>query len=177
MSIASDPSVQAAPQAESRQPAWSGALPQIVAETPVATRSARARVTAYMALSLVTVVVVLRIVASALAIPLESLGAGAAPTWMIEVTTTGATPTTALVYGRDVGVQLIQVPGRVGALSTARVVPAHLAQGEVHLISLGLTSLRVHASSPHGAQRMSFAATSPMVTVFQTKERTGVRVW
>lgn len=130
-----------------------------------------------MALTVLSVLVVLRLVASELAIPLEPLGGGAAPTWMIEVTTTGAKPTTALVYGRDVGVQLIQLPARVGASSTARVVPARLAQGDVHLISLGLTSLRVHASSPQGAQRMSFAATSPMVTVFQTKERTGVRVW
>ena len=178
MSIASDPSVRAAACAEGRQSHWNATLPQTVAETPaLASRSTHARATAYLTLTVATVLVVLRVIASALAIPLEPVGGVVAPTWMIEVTTTGVTPTTALVYGRDVGIQLIQVPASVGTSSTARVVPAHLVRGEVHLLSLGLTSLRVHASSPHGAQRMSFQATSPVVTVFQTKGATGVRAW
>lgn len=178
MRIASDPSVRAAARAEGRQSHWNGALPRTVAETSApASRSTRARVTAYLALTVATVLVVLRVIASALAIPLEPIAGVVAPTWMIEVTTTGVTPTTALVYGRDVGVQLIQVPARVGTSSAARVVPAHLVRGEVHLLSLGSTSLRVHASSPHRVQRMSFDATSPVVTVFQTKEATGVRAW
>ena len=94
---------------------------------------------------------------------------------MVEVTTASAAPGTALVYGREVGFHLVQVPAGDGATSDRRVVPARLAKGELHIVSLGFHSLRVFAAAPKGAPPMTFSATSPIITAYQTPRATGVR--
>jgi hypothetical protein len=127
-------------------------------------------------LAVVTVALGLRGLAALAAAPLDPVTGGAAPTWMIEVSTTTAAPTTAVLYGRDVGIQLVRVPAGRGNGAEARLVPARLAKGEVHLVSLGLTPLHVHASAPQGAQPMTFDATSPIITAFQQPRAIGVRV-
>ncbi len=129
----------------------------------------------YTLLLAVSVAVIARVIASAIADPLEPIVAGAAPTWMVQVRTTGSRPGTALVYGRDVGVQFLQIPAGDGSTSEARVIPARLAKGELHLITLSWTSLHVFGTGPKGSALLSYGATSPIVTLFQTKESTGVR--
>ena len=139
-------------------------------------RSRRARAMVYAMLAISSVAVGLGLLASSIALPLESAAPGGpAPTWMVEVTTTTTSSGTALIYGREVGFHLVQVPAGKGVTSDARVVPARLAKGELHLVSLGFSSLRVNAASPKGAQQMTFSATSPIITAFQTSEATGVR--
>lgn len=183
MFAASDPRVKAAQR--SRVPALeasSGAVPAVHATNgspvpPSAPRPRRRRVLGvYALLAAAALAVTLRLLGSALATPLEQPVVGAAPAWMVEVTTTSARPTTALVYGDEVGFQLVQIPAGTGAASGARIVPARLAKGELHIVSLGLRTLRVQASAPNGAEPMSFSATSPIVTAFQSSKGTGVRV-
>lgn len=146
---------------------WGGA-------TPVA-RPMRARVAAYAMLSIASTLLALRFVASLVATPLDAIGAIPAPRWMVEVTTTGETPTTALVYGREVGVQLVEIPAASGTSAEHRIVPARLARGQVHFLSLGLTSLEIRAKAPGSAPRMSFAATGRVITAYQQDETIGVR--
>ena len=124
-------------------------------ENSASTKRYRAGATAYLALPAVV--------------------AGAAPTWMIHVTTTGSSAGTALVYGREVGVQFLQIPAGTGSSNNSRVVPARLAKGELHLVSLSLTSLHVEANGPPGSGVISMTATSPIITAFQGKDGTGVR--
>ena len=138
-------------------------------------RSLRQRVLAYTALAVGTALVGLRLLASALSQPLDAVSTSAAPTWMVEVTTASAWPSTALVYGRDVGIQLLQIPAGKGVTSDKRVVPARLARGELHLISLGLSSLRVRGSCPPGAACASYTANAPVITLYESRNATGVR--
>lgn len=178
MSTVSDPNVGAAARLE---------IPFVIGDVmpspllrapalPVA-RPLHERVWAYVTVGLVAVAVAARFMASMLAIPLDTPGGAAAPTWLVEVTTNNAETGTALVYGREVGLQFVQVPPGEGSTSNARLVPARLAKGELHLLSLGLSSLRVHTSAPRGASPMTFGATSHIISASQTKTKTGVRGW
>lgn len=176
MSVVSDPGLHVAPRLHG-SPGDPGSRPPVrEVGAPPAPRSSRSRIAVYVTLTAATIALGLRGLATLLAIPLEPPPVGGiAPTWMIEVTTTSATPTTALLYGRDVGVQLVRVPARRGSADEPRLVPARLAKGELHLISLGLASLHVHASAPQGAQPMKFDATSPIITAFHHPRAIGVR--
>lgn len=183
MQFQSDPQLKSAPRFEIPLLDVNGGALSTVDKSPAgvssrATNSGRkSRVwAAYALLSVAAVAVALRVLASALAEPLESVTAGAAPTWMIEMTTTSAHASTAVVYGREVGFQLVRVPAATDGASRARLVPARLAKGEVHFFSLGLTSLHVQSSAPSGAAPMSFTADAPIITVYQHKDATGVRV-
>lgn len=177
MSMVSDPSVRAA-----ERPIWSGfeanasALP-VAPDSPAALAAARRghRWWIYGTLSVVSTLVTLRLLASVLAAPLETVGAGPAAAWQVEVTTNGDRPGIALAYGREVGIQLLRIPAGTNSTSDARVVPARLAQGELHLITLSLNSLRVHAPGvpESGVGRLS--ATSPIISLFQTPDATGIR--
>jgi len=177
MSIASDPALRAAPRPSAPPLAADVGTTPVVHETQSlpTLRPARRRA-AYTALGVATVVLGLRLLATLLSTPLDGVANVAAPAWMIEVTTTSTKPTTALLYGREVGVQLVQVPAGQGAAAEVRIVPARLAKGEVHLVSLGLTSLHLHATAPTQTQPMTFDATAQILTVFQRPRMTGVRV-
>ncbi len=177
MGTVSDPRVEAMERPGiPRFSSGAGPLPASLDAVHPAARSHRqGAFGVYGALSVVTVLVALRLLASALAIPLEVPAARAAPTWMVEVSTTGAKPGTALVYGDEVGFQLLQIPAGDGVTSTARIVPARLARGDLHLISLSFTSLRVRASGPPGSGVKAFSATSPIITAYQSSAATGVR--
>lgn len=177
MSMVSDPRIET-----SERPirpllgANEGSLPAFVDKSAPPERSRRPRaMVLYGLLSIVTAVVAVRMLASALAIPLETPATGAAPRWMVRVTTTGAKHGTALVYGEEVGFQLLQIPAGGGGTSDARIVPARLAKGELHLISLSFTSLRVSASGPPGSGVNALSAQSPIITAFQSPDGTGVR--
>lgn len=183
MSIASDPRLRATARAyvplANVDPESKPVVPEFFAQP--ARRSMRTRVAVYAMLGTATIALVLRGLASLVAAPLvaaplvSSIG-GVAPAWMIEVTTTSSAPTTALLYGRDVGVQLVRVPPRRGSVNEPRLVPARLAKGEVHFVSLDFTPLHVHAASPKGAQVMSFDATGHIITAFHKPREIGVRV-
>ena len=178
MSIASDPRLRTAPRANvplaNVDPESKPVVPEFFAQP--ARRSMRTRVAVYAMLGTATIALVLRGLASLVAAPLVSSIGGVAPAWMIEVTTTSSAPTTALLYGRDVGVQLVRVPPRRGSVNEPRLVPARLAKGEVHFVSLDFTPLHVHAASPKGAQVMSFDATGQIITAYHKPREIGVRV-
>ena len=93
----------------------------------------------------------------------------------MEVTTNGNKPGIALAYGPEVGIQPLRIPAAQSGVSAARVVPARLAQGELHLVTLSLNSLRVHAPGVPGSGVVKFSATAPIITAFQTSRASGVR--
>lgn len=177
MNLASDPAVRSAPKLREMfdQRPLGGPLAKHVSPAPPAPRPARTRIAVYAALTVVTVALTLRVVASLLATPLERMPAALSPTWLVELSTTNASPTTALLYGPDVGVQLVRVPGNVETAADARVVPARLARGEVHFISLGLARLQIRARSPQPTQRMAFVADGRIITAYQSTREIGVR--
>ena len=135
------------------------------------------RLLAYGTLAVVTTVVSLSTLASVLATPLDSPGSTPAPTWLVEMTTTGDRPVTALVYGREAGIHLVRVPAATAVSSVARIIPARLAKGELHMFSLGLSTLRVRTSSPGRPPHSGFMAESRVITAFQSASGTGVRTW
>lgn len=176
MSVVSDPGLRATSRLQGSQFDQAPGANPLVRDVELRSMapSPRRRVAVYATLAIASVALVLRVIASLVALPLETPPLnGVGPTWMVEVTTTSATPTTALLYGRDIGVQLVCVPAR--GTDEPRLVPARLAKGELHLISLGLASLHVHASSPRGAQPMTFDATSPVITAYHHPRAIGVR--
>jgi hypothetical protein len=96
------------------------------------------------------------------------------PVWNVEVANTSAHPTLALAYHRESGVHLLRIPGR-GAADDRRVLPAKIAYGELHLMSLGWGQLDVRGRGPRGAVLKSYSATSRSITVFSHAQDTGVR--
>ena len=112
----------------------------------------------------------------ALASPLTTATAVDAPAWMVELTSKGAHTVTALIYGDEVGLQLVRVPAASDGQSAARLIPARLAKGELHIIALDLSTLRAQAHAPKGAPPMSWTASGRFITAFQSKTGTGVRV-
>ena len=111
-----------------------------------------------------------------LASPLTTATAVDAPAWMVELTSAGTRPVTALIYGDEVGLQLVRVPAASEGQSAARLIPARLAKGELHIIALDLSTLRAQAHAPKGAPPMSWTASGRFITAFQSKTGTGVRV-
>ena len=55
----------------------------------------------------------------------------------------GDRPVTALIYGDEVGVQLVRVSAASEGRSAPRLIPARLAKGEIHILSLNLPRFRV----------------------------------
>jgi hypothetical protein len=175
--MASDPSVGAA-----QRPASGGFdAPErallITLDSTAAMAAARRvhRWWIYGTLAIASTLLCLRVLASVLAAPLASVGQGAAPAWQVEVTTNGSKPGIALAYGREAGIQLLRIPAGERSASEARVVPARLAQGELHLITLSFNSLRVHSPGAPGSGVVQFSATSPIVTAFHNSKAAGVR--
>jgi hypothetical protein len=62
-----------------------------------------------------------------------------------------------------------------GSGDPARVIPARIADAELHLISLGWSGLKVRTMSPAGVPRVVLDASSRSVTIYQTPTQTGVR--
>lgn len=149
--------------------------------TPLVRRAAHApaprprahRLLAYSVVAAAGVCVALYSLATLLATPLITPSSASA-TWSIEVAATGSRPLTVLAYGREVGLHLVRVPSESSG-DPARLIPARLADAELHLISLGWSSLSVRTSGPLGSPVTSLSARSRAVTIFQTPERTGVR--
>lgn len=142
------------------------------AEAPPAPRPVAHRVFAYGVVA-VGFCVALYSLATLLARPLVT-ASSTAPVWSVEVAASGRGPVTVLAYGREVGLHLVRVPSE-GSGDRARVIPARLADAELHLISLGWSSLSVRTTGPSGSPVKALSAQSRAVTIFQTPELTGVR--
>lgn len=174
----SDPSLRAAerPHSQGFDAAHQAALSAVRSPASISALRRVHRWWIYSALTGVSALLGLRLLASVVAAPLDVPANGAAPAWQVEVTTNGSRPGVALAYGREVGIQLLRIPAGSGSASDARVVPARLARGELHLVTLSLTSLRVHAPGVPGSGVVALSAQAPMVTVFQKSSATGVRI-
>jgi hypothetical protein len=177
MKLVSDPDLRAASHTRSPFDELSRGAPPVVYQEPrlPTPRPARARIAVYTTLAVAALALGLRMVAALLATPLERMPGTLAPTWLVELTTTSASPTTALLYGPDVGIQLVRVPAEGGTTADAGVVPARLARGEVHFVSLGLERLHIHAHAPQRAQPATFDADGRIITAYQTPRAVGVR--
>lgn len=116
---------------------------------------------------------VLRMVGGWLAEPLAT-AAEAAPTWHVEVASTSRSSIIAFAYSRESGVHLLRIPGN-GSAAARRVIPARIAEGDLHVVSLGLGRLDVRGRAPVGSHLESYRATSRVVTVFDHSDGTGVR--
>ena len=114
----------------------------------------------------------LRVLGGWLAEPLATPSVN--PVWNIELTSSSKSSVLALAYSADAGIHILRVPG-AGTSSTPQVLPARLARGELHLMSLGLSSLEARASGPPGLPLKSWRAKARTITAFQRLEEMGVR--
>lgn len=121
----------------------------------------------------VAALLALRVVGGWLAEPLMP-AVGVAPTWNVEVASSSRSSMLAFAYSQESGLHLLRIPGEGGA--EARVIPARLARGDLHLMSLGLGRLKVHAKGPPGSGVVSFDAESRTITAYQHPAATGVRI-
>lgn len=177
MSVTSDPFLRPADPRpirecwsfpEARQPLVAHASAGIPAPRPIGARIlARALVLGAAGL------LALRAIGGWIAEPLAPTSA-AAPTWSVEVSSTSASSTLAFAYSRESGAHILRVPGR-GADQNRRVIPAKIAAGDLHVISLGWGQLDVRGRGPRGSRLKSYSATARAVTVFDHPDGTGVR--
>jgi hypothetical protein len=146
-----DPFAEVAAAPLARRSHGIGQTADVVADDvrAVRSRSRAKRVLAYVAVTLAIVAASFVYIAGRVATPLDT--ASGAPSWNVEVTTTGSKPVTVIV------------------------IPARIADAELHLISLGWSGLKVRTMSPDGAPRVVLDASSRSVTIYQTPTRTGVR--
>ena len=98
----------------------------------------------------------------------------AAPMWSVEVSSTSSSSVLAFAYSRESGTHFLRVPGR-DAEQHRRVIPAKIAVGDLHLISLGWGQLDVRGRGPRGSHLLAYGATARTVTVFDHPDGTGVR--
>jgi hypothetical protein len=177
MSLVSDPNLRAASREDDR--GLLAAARAAVTTTETAKEAAYARrgrsPFAYGGLFVVSALLALRVLASVLAEPLEGVGAADAPTWQVQVSTNSSSPGIVLAYGPEVGAQLLRIPAREASATDPRVIPARLARGELHLITLSLNSLHVEAPGAPGTGVVRLSASSPIITVFQSPKMSGVR--
>lgn len=101
--------------------------------------------------------------------------ANGAPVWTIEVTSAGPRPVSVLMYDESEGWHLLTVPGSDTRPGQGRMVSARLANGELHMVSLGWWGLKARSESPASIPGVKWNATSRFITAFQNKEGTGVR--
>jgi hypothetical protein len=95
--------------------------------------------------------------------------------WDLQLASGGAQPVTALVFGHEAGIHLVQLPAAGGAAELRRSIPVRLGQGDVYMVSLGRNRLEISAASPPGSVPMRFAAEGRFVKLVHTSEATGVR--
>ena len=129
---------------------------------------------AYSAIVFTSAVIAMSVVASYFASPLSTIPIAAAPAWSVELSSSSSHSVLALADGPEAGLQVLRVPA-VDAVEEPRVIPARLAKGELHMISLGWSSIRARSSAPSDERAMSWSAESRAITAFQHKDGTGVR--
>ena len=97
-----------------------------------------------------------------------------APEWAIGLTSSGAAPVSALVFGKEAGIHLVRIPGSSAPPEEQRRVLARLASGEVYMVSLGGRELRVSSKGPPGSGVIAMAATGRFVKLYQRPGITGI---
>ena len=177
MSMISDPELQAAPRRASYAFDAGNRTPLVRADSPAALRAKRSGVRSvlYGVLAGVTAFTGLQFVASAFADPLVLPTSAAAPAWQVEITTTSSSSGLALAYGREVGVQFLRIPPRGAKGDDARVIPARLARGELHIVTLRPSFIHVEAPGAPGSGVVRMSANGAVVTLFQSPKLTGIR--
>jgi hypothetical protein len=95
--------------------------------------------------------------------------------WNVELSSSGTSPVTALVFGEEAGVHLVRIPGADATAEERRRIPARLGAGNVYMVSLGRSGLDVRTTSPPGDSPMSFSAQARFVTLFKSRTATGIR--
>lgn len=96
-----------------------------------------------------------------------------APTWNVELTSRSTSSVLAFAYSRESGMHLLRVPGR--GSQAPRVIPAKLASGELHLVSLSFSGLHVSADGPPDSGVLKLSADARVITVYQDPGSSGVR--
>lgn len=176
MSVTSDPFLRRADARPPHQHWWFAqdrAVPSVRARQAVPTpRPVGARLLARALVIGAAGVLALRAIGGWLAEPLAPATA-AAPTWSVEVSSTSSGSLLALAYSRESGAHLLRVPGR-SAEQHPRVIPARIAAGDLHIVSLGWGRLDVRGRGPQGSRLQSYRATARAVTVFDRSDGTGV---
>jgi hypothetical protein len=95
--------------------------------------------------------------------------------WNVELSSTGSSPVTALVFGREAGLHLVEVPSANATAEERRRIPARIGAANVYMVSLGWSSLNVHTVSPPGAPYMAFTAQARFVQLYSSPSLTGIR--
>ena len=179
MSVTSDPYIEAVRTPYHDEWQQHQRHPLVDAMPPAGVQNARAwRGWRYVCI-VATAVAVVYAASRALAMfafPLSSASAADAPAWMIELSASGDRPVTALIYGEEVGLQVVRVPAASEGKRAPRLIPARLAKGEIHIVALNFATLHAQASAPKGAPAMAWVANGPFITAYQKKDATGVRV-
>jgi hypothetical protein len=179
MSVTSDPFIEAVRTPGHDEWQQHQSHPLVDTMPPAVVQTARAR-RGWQYLSIVAALAAVVYAASRVlavfAAPLTTVSAADAPAWMIELSATGDRPVTALIYGDEVGLQVVRVPAASEGKGAPRLIPARLAKGEIHIVALNLATLHAQASAPKGAPAMAWTATGPVITAFQKKDATGVRI-
>jgi hypothetical protein len=107
--------------------------------------------------------------------PTSQHGAAAASYWNLELSSAGTKPVTALVFGDEAGVHLVQLPGSGASAEERQRVPVRLGSGDVYMMSMGWSGLDVRTSSPAGSAPMSFGAQARFVKLFKSANGTGIQ--
>ena len=174
MTVRSDPQVRAAIALGHRAPAARLADP--VADSPVAcARSKWQRVLSVVGLTITTYAIVLQMVASYFAGPLRMSAAGGDPNWIVEMTTTGTSHTTALVFGPAVRFGLYRVPPRAAPRHVGRALPFPTTHGEVHVIALGWSTLHVLVTDRSTPLQATRAESGRWITAYEPGVTAGNR--
>lgn len=79
------------------------------------------------------------------------------------------------MYGAGNGVHLMTVPGANADVAERRHLPIRPAAGEVHVISLGWSGVRIRTDAPPGGSLISATARARAVTLFSNRNGHGVR--
>lgn len=177
MSLVSDPSLRAASAGFDRHLDGATRAPLAVPDThsPLARVRRFGRRLTFGVATIVGVLLVLRVMAGVLAEPLEPVNAPNAPAWQVQVSTNNTKSGIVLAYGAEVGVQVLRIPAKGARGDNARVIPARIARGELHLVTLSWNALYVEAPGAPGSGVGSVTASAPVITIFQSPKVSGIR--
>lgn len=177
MSLVSDPSLRAASAEFDRQFDGAARAPLVRPDalSPLARVRRFGRRLTFGVATVAGVLLVLRVMAGILAEPLEPINAPNAPAWQVQVSTNSAKGGIVLAYGAEVGVQVLRIPAKGATGDNARVIPARIARGELHLVTLSWNALHVEAPGAPGSGVVSVSASAPIITIFQSPKMSGIR--
>lgn len=147
----------------------------LVATPPTPPPSPKRRRTVFLVAlavhALIVAIVVSRVTGPA-QVPVAPVSMG---DWNIEMESAGRGPLTALVYGPETGLHLVEVPAAGASAAEKRKMTAKLGKGHVRMISFGRSSLQIKATSPADAKGATLGARGRIITVYSDATGSGVR--